>query len=177
MKRILYVTLILSVCITTNVSCARKKTDIYALLTELCLMFGESEGTGKGVMYAEKEIPGSNMRFLSSERFGRLYTGKNEPPPCFSIIEGYAIRLSADESGFEIHIIKCVNRSDTAEAANMLASRIESLSSAEIRLYAPSAYMMYFENARVYVNGRYAFLLSTPDNEKCIKLIKDRRLA
>lgn len=169
-------TLALCVCLT-SVSCDLKKTDIYGLLAELCDAFEGSADVGRGVKYAENELEAQDIRALSAERFGRLYTGRNEPPPCFSSIEGYALRLPSDESGFEIHIIKCVNRSDVGEVSNMLLRRVEMISSAEIRQYAPSAYMKYFENAEVYARGRYAFLLATPDNESCIRIIKSRGLA
>lgn len=167
----------LSVCVRATVSCNVKSCDIYEFLTELCEAFDEGAGVGKGITYAENALTSLGIKQMAPERFGRLYTGRNEPPPCFSRIEGYALRLPSDESGFEIHIIRCVNRSDTAEVSNMLASRIEMLSSAEIRQYAPSTYLTYFENAEIYVRGRYVFLLATPNNEKCIKIIKDRRFA
>lgn len=174
MKRLFCAILTLIICVTAFASCHIKETDIYEFLNELCEIFGEDENIGKGVLYAEKEVAELNVRSLTAERFGRLYIGKNEPPPCFSRIEGYAIRIPTDESGFEIHIIKCVNRSDTAEIANMLSLRIEALSSAEIRLYAPDTYLKYFKNAEIFSKGKYVFLLATPNNEKCIKMIKNR---
>ncbi len=166
MKRLIYTLLAVTLCISLFISCEIKETDIYKFLTDMCGVFDENANIGKGVIYETNR--------LTPERFGRLYTGKNEPPPCFSRIADYAIRLPTDESGFEIHIIKCVNRSDTAEVANMLNLRIEMLSDAEIRLYAPDTYMRYFQNAEIYVKGKCVFLLATPNNQKCIKMIKDR---
>lgn len=166
MKRLFCAVLILAVCL---ISCQVRTVEAPELLTKLCNIFGSEDNVKKGTVY-DFDHP------LTSERFGMLYTGKYASPPCFSRIAGYTIRLPSDESGFEIHIIECVNRSDTAEISRMLSSRIQMLRSAEIREYAPDTYLRYFENATVVTKGRYAFLLATPNNEKCIKIIKTSRL-
>ena len=169
MKRLFCAVLALAVCLIALASCQVRTAEASELLTKLCDVFGSEDSAKKGTVYDAE-------RSLSPERFGMLYTGKYDPPPCFSRIAGYAIRLPSNEYGFEIHVIKCVNRSDTTEISRMLSNRIQTLRSAEIREYAPDTYLRYFENATVFTKGKYAILLATPNNEKCIKIIKTSRL-
>ena len=170
MKRLFCAAFTVILCLAALASCQVRTVEARGLLAKLCDVFGSEDGIKKGTVY-DADRP------LSPERFGMLYTGKYDPPPCFSRIAGYAIRLPSDEYGFEIHVIKCINRSDTSEISHMLYSRIQMLRSAEIREYAPDTYLRYFENATVVTKGRYAFLLATPNNEKCVKIIQTSRLA
>ena len=103
---------------------------------------------------------------------GRLYIGRWEEPACFSVISEYAIRLPLDDSGFEIHAIRCVNLSDTEEISRLIRKRIDMLQNAEIKEYAPESYERYFVGAEVYVFGDTVFLLATPDNLSVKRLIR-----
>ncbi len=152
-------------------SCAKKERDICSLLLELCDIF--SEEYGPSVLYSDAEHQG----FTKSDgvTLGRLYTGLFEPPNCYSRIKSFAVRLPMDDSGFEIHIIKCVNRSDTEEISALLMRRIDSITSSEIMDYAPESYERYFIGAEVFTRGDTVFLLATPDNAKVKKEIKKLR--
>lgn len=170
MKRLFCAVLTFVLCLSVLASCQARTLEMSELLGKLCDVFGSEDGIKKGTVY-DSDSP------LTPERFSMIYTGKYATLPCFSRIAGYAIRLPSDEYGFEIHILKCINRSDTSEIARILSERIQSLRSAEIREYAPDTYLRYFENATVVTKGRYAFLLATPNNEKCVKIIQTSRLA
>ncbi|MBR2473713.1 MAG: hypothetical protein IKB51_01605 [Clostridia bacterium] len=162
-------------CALQLISCGARQVDICELMQRLC---EESGGeNGKGILYFNQTRNSQNEDFeeLSYEDFGFLYSGKREPPVCANRITGYAVRLSLDGDGYEIHIIECANPSDTEEISEMLLKRVERLQGAEILQYAPQTYEMYFRGAQVYARGKYAFLLATPDNKAVIEAI-DRAL-
>ena len=149
-------------------SCSESKPDIYSMLVGLCDIFDDEYGPS--LLYSDIETDGFHT--ASPEEFGRLFTGRIEPPYCFSRIAGYAIRLPVDDSGFEIHIVLCVNRSDTEEIAELLQKRVDRIRDSEIREYAPESYEKYFLGAEIYVYKSAVFLLATPDKKKKKKEIK-----
>ncbi len=139
-------------------SCRDKAVDIYTELTNMCGLYGDVYG--RCVLYSDRESEGFTVS--DGVLLGRLYTGKFEEPSCISRIEGFAIRLPLDESGFEIHIIKCFNRSDTAEIASLLMRRVDRVTSSEILDYAPETYEQHFRSAEVRVDGDRVYLLAVP---------------
>ena len=147
--------------------------DICRILTELCKVGGDG-GENKAIFYLDEahKCENGDFRVLSKEDFGYLYDGIFSAPVCFERIEGYAIRMPLDDSGYEIHVVKCVNISDSVEVSQMLMRRVERMQSAEILDYAPESYEICFRGAIVYTRGRYVFLLATPDNEALVKEIK-----
>ncbi len=149
-------------------SCSEKEPDIYGMLISLCEVFDEEYGTS--LLYSDSEQEG--FYTSSPEEFGRLFTGRIEPPYCFSRIAGYAIRLPVDDSGFEIHIVLCVNRSDAEEVSALLQKRIDRICGSEILEYAPESYERYYRGAEIYVYKKAVFLLATPDNRALKKEIK-----
>ena len=150
-----------------------KNVDICEVLLKLCEI-ENGYSSDKAVFYFDETRKCENVDFqlLSGQRFGYLYDGVFEEPVCFGRIEGYAIRMPLDTSGYEIHIIECVNVSDSEEIGAMLLRRVEKMQSAEILQYAPESYEICFRGAIVYTRGRYAFLLATPDNDAAVKVIK-----
>ena len=163
---------LLSAMLSTGCSPSPKEVDIYTLLIELCETNGEAYG--KEIIYFDRTRNSENGDFhtLSEEKLGYLYTGRFEPPGCMSRISGYALRMPLDTSGYEIHIIECLNPSDTSEISSLLQKRIDKLQGSEILSIAPETYEMYFRGAVLYSKGRYVFLLATPDNASVIKRIE-----
>ncbi len=149
-------------------SCSNKDTPICEILTELCSLFPEEAGMAL-LLSTESHY---NFKSASGSDIGRLYTGKFESPSCYDRISEFAIRLPQDDSGFEIHVIKCVNRSDTKEISELVMRRIDSIRSSEILDYAPEDYEKYFRGVEVYVCKSYVFLLATPDNAVVKRKIK-----
>ena len=164
-------------CITTLLagsffSCGCDETDIYAVLDELCLYFSENgERDAKYILVTGKNAPAGYVEW-SSDKFGRLYTGLYEEPGCFPLITGYALRLPSDESGFEIHVVRVRNRSDTEEVAALMRKRVQKISSSEIREFAPESFEMYFVGSEVFVYRDTVYLLATPDNVAAKRLIR-----
>ena len=154
------------------VSCGNEETDIASLMLEICDACGGEYG--KGVLYLDRARDTGNAVFsvLSGEELGFLYSGKKEVPPCFGRINGYAVRLPLDGSGYEIHIISCLSPSDADEIEQMLLARVEKLQNAEILQYAPEEYELYFRGAEVMTSGRLVFLLATPDNSAAKEAIR-----
>jgi hypothetical protein len=168
MKKRLFCIFICTVFLLSLFSCQKSPENIYSLLENLCEGF--SEEYGKALLFSDKETGGFTQ--TDGKTLGRLYSGKWEAPACFSQVTGYAIRLPLDDSGFEIHIIKCVNPSDTDEVSALLQKRIDKIQSSEIKEYAPESYEKYFVGSEVYVVGDTVFLLATPDNSLVKSLIK-----
>lgn len=148
-------------------ACEKSPENIYRLVNALSESFGETHDLS--IRYADREEEG--FVIADSKALGRLYSGKWETPACMSRISAFAIRLPLDESGFEIHALKCVNLSDTDEVAGLLRKRIERLRNAEIKEYAPESYEMYFVGAEIFTCGDTVFLLATPDNRAAKKFI------
>ena len=149
-------------------SCRSSPRDIYSLIKILSDSFPEESDAC--ILYTDTEQDGFTL--LDGKGLGRLYIGRWEEPACFSVISEYAIRLPLDDSGFEIHAIRCVNLSDTEEISRLIRKRIDMLQNAEIKEYAPESYERYFVGAEVYVFGDTVFLLATPDNLSVKRLIR-----
>ena len=173
LRRVFLVVLsILTVC-GCVLSCSKgDDVDIYSFIYELCEA-GGSDAHETAVFYADERSANENsgLRVRSNEEFGFLYDGVFAEPACFGRIEGFVIRMPQDDSGFEVHVIKCVNVSDTSEVAAMLQRRVDRLQSAEILEFAPESYEICFRGAIVYTRGRLAFLISTYDNEAVRRVI------
>lgn len=167
MKRIFLLFLSALICALAFNSCAKSPEDIYGLVVKLSDSF--SEESGACVFYSDTEKDGFTV--ADGKTLGRFYIGKWEEPPCFSRIRGYAVCIPLDDSGFEIHALKCVNVSDTEEVSRLVRKRIDRLQNAEIKEYAPESYERYFVGAEVYVRGDTVFLLATPDNRLVKKMI------
>ena len=149
--------------------CAKSPENIYTLLTELSENFGDEYGFS--VLYSDSEQQGFTK--CDMQTVGRLYKGKWEDPSCASKIKEFAIRLPLDDSGFEIHILRCVNISDIDEVKSLLQKRIDRLQNSEIKDYAPESYEKYYVGAEIYVKGDTVFLLATPDNRSIKKIINN----
>lgn len=164
-KTICIFLLVITHILTCFSGCGCDETDIYNLMDELCEYFDASgETDAKYVLMTDKEG--------SAEKLGRLYTGLYEAPGCYSLITGYTVRLPADESGFEIHALRCRNRSDTEEVAELLRKRIKKISSSEIKDYAPESFEMYFAGSEVFMRRDTVYLLATPDNAAAKRIIR-----
>ena len=131
------------------------------------------EDIGRGITYFDRTRNPENgdIHIMEEERFGYLYTGRIEPLPCRSRIKSYAVYLPSDIGGCEIHVIECVNPSDTEEITLFLQKRIKRLKSSEILSIAPENSENCFKDAEVFTKGRFAFLLATPDNGAAKKAI------
>ncbi len=159
-------------CIFAFFGCGRNETDIYTVMDKLCLHYSENfEQTAKHTLISGETAPAGYVKW-SAEKFGRLYTGLYEAPACFPLITAYAIRLPSDESGFEIHAVRCQNRSDTDEVAALLQKRIKKISSSEIKEYAPESFEMYYAGSEIFIYRDTVYLLATPDNAAAKKLIR-----
>ena len=145
--------------------CGRDETDIYSLMGEMCAYFDATDEKDEKYIIMTDESG-------SAEKFGRLYTGLYEAPGCYPLITGYSVRLPSDESGFEIHAVRCRNRSDTEEIAALLAKRIKKISFSEIKEYAPESFEMYFAGSEIFVHRDTVYLLATPDNAAMKRIIK-----
>ncbi len=167
LKKLFLLSLAAFLCVMSLSSCRKSPENIYALVVKLSESFGEESGAC--VFYSDTEKDGFTV--ADGETLGRLYVGKWEAPPCFSRIRGYAVRIPLDDSGFEIHALKCVNVSDTEEVSRLVQKRIDRLQNAEIKAFAPESYERYFVGAEIYVRGDTVFLLATPDNRAVKKMI------
>ena len=166
-KRIICCALIF-LCLISLISCQKSPENIYMLLTKINESFEDEVATS--LMYSDTGTDGFTL--ADGKTLGRLYDGRWEAPGCASRIRAYAIRLPVDDSGFEIHILKCVSLSDRDEVASLVQRRIDRLQNAEIREYAPESYEKYFVGAEIYIKGDTVFLLATPDNRSVKKLIR-----
>ena len=161
----------LALCLLTvsgTFSCTKNKMDIYSLAKRLNEVFPEE--SGRAYLCSDRENDGYYV--IDAKEFGRIYSGKIEAPTCFSRVAGYAVRLPADQMGLEIHIIECVNRSDTDEIYGLVQARVDRIRSSEIMDYIPESYEKYYAGAEVYVYKNAVFLLATPDNKAVKKQIK-----
>ena len=173
-KVILPILTVICICgCVLSCSAVGDDTDICEVLLRVCEI-EDSYSSDMAVFYFDetRKCENGDFQVLSREKFGYLYDGKFEEPVCFGRISGYAIRMPLDTSGYEVHIVECVNASDSKEIEAMLLRRVEKMQSAEILQYAPESYEICFRGAIVYSYGRYVFLLATPDNEAAIKEIK-----
>ena len=168
LKPIRIITLICAALCCQSCAFAQKNTDVYSIIEQI------SANESRGVLYFDRTRNAENDTFLTlaPEKLGYLYTGRFEPPECLDRVSSYALRLSADLEGGEIHVIECIDRSDTAEITALMSLRIERFQSSEVLWIAPETHEKYFKSATTYVKGRYAFLLATADNSSVIRQIE-----
>ena len=175
MKRLFFFIILgalICACFSVFCGCGRNETDIFAVMDKLCIYYDEGlHQNAKYTLISGDSAPAGYVEW-GADKFGRLYTGLYESPACFSLIAEYAIRLPSDESGFEIHAVKCRNRSDTDEIAALLQKRIKKISSSEIKEYAPESFEMYYAGSEIFVYRDTVYLLATPDNASAKKLIR-----
>lgn len=170
-RRCLAVAAMLAVIMRILCGCDHPQSDIYEKMDELCRFFdAEHPEAGRYILIAENEREGYQKR--GRQELGRMYSGIWKAPTCESVIAEYAVRLCADERGFEIHAIRCFNASDTEEVAEMLYGRIKMLTDAEIREYAPESFAVYYQGSEIFVYRDTVYLLATPDNAAAKRLIK-----
>lgn len=105
--------------------------------------------------------------YLSPEDFSYLYVGEKERLPEWDLIEEFSIVLSDTTVPLELHILKARSATDTDEIAKLLSRRAEL-----IRLHNKTEgdYLAY--EPYLYVNGRYAILLVTEDNDIALAVLK-----
>ena len=160
------------------------KTPFFAVFLAFCLIFtcgcgkdrtvGELAGHLINVYpslppYTEYVKNGTPYEegYLSPEEFSYLYVGEKERLPEWDRIEDFRIILSDTTVPFELHIIKTASATDTDEIANLLSRRADL-----IRLHNKTEgdYLAY--EPYLYVDGRYAILLVTEDNDIALAVLK-----
>lgn len=105
--------------------------------------------------------------YLSPEQFGYLYTGETVRLPEWDKIEDFRLILSDATAFFEIHVIRTKTASDADEVAKLLHRRARLLT-----LHNKMNEDYPAEDPLVYVNGRYAVLIATYDNEAARRLLE-----
>lgn len=154
--------------LTFITSCSERKVNTNDFLLYLCEIFSEDQKNA--VLYGTQEQ--EDFKLMTPEDAGRLYLGRWESPNCYNRIQSMAVRLPLDDSGFEIHIIKGLNRSDSSELSALLQKRTDKIQNSEIKQYAPENYQEYYVGAEIYSYKGYIFLLATPNNRAVKKAIR-----
>jgi len=105
--------------------------------------------------------------YLSPEDFAYLYTGEATRLPEWDTIEDFRLILSDTTAFFEIHVIRTTTADQADEIAKLLDRRARLLS-----LHNKLNEDYQAEDPLVYVSGRYAILVATPDNESARRLLE-----
>ena len=114
-----------------------------------------------------------NREYLNARLSGLLYYGQaGAKIHEFDLLADYAIHLSTDQSGFEIHVFKLMCISDRAQVSKILQRRIYLLQSREVHIFNPSGYETHIASATVHISGNFVVLLVTNDNQTAIRVIE-----
>ena len=125
----------------------------------------------RGVFY--HGVQQGNREHLNARLTGLLYYGRTGAKIHeFDLLADYAIQLSSDQSGFEIHVFKLMCISDRAQVSKILQRRITLLQSREVHIFNPSGYETYIAGATVHISGNFVVLLVTNDNQSAIRVIE-----
>ena len=104
--------------------------------------------------------------YLSPEDFSFLYTGESTRLPEWDTIQDFRLILSNSTDFFEIHVIRTATADQADEIVKLLNRRARLLS-----LHNKLNEDYPAEDPLVYVSGRYAVLIATPDNESAKRLL------
>lgn len=102
---------------------------------------------------------------------GKLFNDEfGSDVPALELVEAYAMIVPASHNVFEINILKAVDGADMKDLKELLNNRLKTKNNGDIINYTPKE-QPYLDNAEIHVIGRYAFLLTTPDNKIAYDII------
>lgn len=158
---------ILSVCLCVLVACGEAKT-LPANIT--------SEQISNAVKSALQQLPSSVNNYASGGETLDTYTmslwadGAYEECEEFSLLEDYSLFYSADNSTFEISVLKAKNETDTPKLVSVLDRRKETLSGGDKAAYDPE-FNQLMQNSKILTEGKFVILLITKDNDAAQRAI------
>lgn len=154
MKKLL--ALLLTLLLLCLSSCGTEKKSCAEILLSA---FPEAEG-GAFTLY---EDHGKEKGIVYPSLFPLLYGTKGHDDVFASICD-YAVLLSKNESGFEVHLFRVLHPSQIECVYELLCQRLEMLQNAAIRAYEGEKYERCLSGASIMQIEDMICLLATPDN-------------
>lgn len=90
----------------------------------------------------------------------------------FSLLADYSLYYSADNSTFEISVLKAKTDDDTEKLVSVLERRKATLSAGDKAAYDPD-FNNLIGDSRILTEGEFVILLITPDNDAIITAIEN----
>lgn len=88
----------------------------------------------------------------------------------FELLDEYYIFCSADNSTYEVSVLKAESEADISKLTAVLERRKQTLSQGDKAEYDPN-FKKLMADSKIITEGRFAILLITPDNTAAIKAI------
>lgn len=90
----------------------------------------------------------------------------------FGLLDEYHIFYSADNSTYEVSVLKAKSDSDILKLESVLERRKQTLSQGDKAEYDPN-FKKLMNDSEIKTEGKFVILLITPDNDAAIKAIED----
>lgn len=114
----------------------------------------------------------SNGETLDTYKMSLWADGSYEECAEFSCVSEYALYYSADNSTFEISVLKAETESDTEKLVSVFERRKQTLAEGDKAAYDPN-FKKLFEDSKILVEGEFVILLITPDNNAAITALEN----
>ncbi len=89
----------------------------------------------------------------------------------FSLLEDYSVFYSADNSTYEISVLKAKTKEEVSKLEAVLERRKNTLSEGDKAAYDPN-FNELINSSQIITDGNFVILLITPDNDAAIKAIE-----
>lgn len=153
----------------------------------LCVACGQnksfsSDTTAEQILNAAKgavdNLPSSEKIYdtaknpLDTYQMSLWADGSFEECDEFSLVGDYALYYSADNSTFEISVLKASKKEDIQKLVSLLERRKETLSAGDKAAYDPQ-FKTLIDDSEILVEEKFVILLITPDNDDIIVAIEN----
>lgn len=97
-------------------------------------------------------------------------SGRFEETTQFSLVEECAVYISKGSVAYEVAVFKAGNSDDANTLLEVLENRLQTISKGDKAAYDPS-FNQKCEKVKIYIDGNFAIMLLTEDNDAAVKAI------
>ncbi len=168
MKKIVSIALCM-ICVLMLVACGNNKT---------LPQNTTAETLASAIIDAVGDEPESNTTYVSKMQSLDTHTmslwadGAYKECSEFALLDDYHIFYSADNSTYEISVLKAKTQDDVSKLASVLERRKQTLSMGDKAEYDPN-FKMLMDDSLILTEGRFVMLIITPNNSAATKAIEN----
>lgn len=125
-----------------------------------------------GTLPSSEKVYTADTEPLDSYKMSLWADGAYKECEEFSLVSDYALYYSADNSTFEISVLKAKTESDTEKLISVFERRKQTLSIGDKAAYDPD-FNKLMDNSKILTEGEFVILLLTPDNDAVAAAIEN----
>lgn len=168
MKKIISIVLC-AICVLTLISCGNNKT---------LPQNTTAETLASAIINAVGDAPGSNttympkMQSLDTHTMSLWADGAYKECDEFALLDDYHIFYSADNTTYEISVLKAKTEDDVSKLVSVLERRKQTLSLGDKAEYDPN-FKKLMDDSLILTEGRFVILLITQNNTAATAAIEN----